>query len=71
MITLDSVLDKVMQLSSYERQILVDLLYKRVIEERRDEIALEIRDAKSLYNSRSLKTISADQAISKLHQSSI
>lgn len=71
MITLDSVLDEVMQLSSYERQILVDLLYKRVIEERRDEIALEIRDAKSLYNSRSLKTISADQAISKLHQSSI
>ncbi|MBK7377710.1 MAG: hypothetical protein IPJ03_01680 [Ignavibacteriales bacterium] len=71
MITLDSVLDEVMQLSPYERQILVDLLYKRVIEERRDEMALEIRDAKSLYNSGSLKSITADQAISKLHQSSI
>ncbi|HMU43083.1 MAG TPA: hypothetical protein PKA80_07270 [Ignavibacteriaceae bacterium] len=67
MITLDSVLDEVMQLSSYDRQILVDLLYKRIIEEKRDEIALEIREAKSLYNSGSLNTITADQTISKLH----
>ena len=69
MITLDSILDEVMQLSSYDRQILIDLLYKRLIEERRDEISLEIKEATSLYHSGNLKPETAEQAISKLHQS--
>ena len=69
MITLDSVLDEVMQLYPNERQILIDLLCKRVIEERRDEMALEIREATSLYHSGNLKPETAEQAISRLHQS--
>jgi len=67
--TLDSVLDEIMQLSPYEKQILLEILNKRVIEERRDELSAEIKEAISLYRSGKLKTESAEQIISRLHNS--
>lgn len=47
--TLDSVLDDVMRLSLSERIALLEILNKRLIEDRRDEISSEIKEATALY----------------------
>jgi hypothetical protein len=65
--TLDSVLDDVMRLSLSERIALLEILNKRLIEDRRDEISSEIKEATSLYNSGKLKSSTAKEVISKLH----
>lgn len=65
--TLDSVLDDVMRLSLSERIALLEILNKRLIEDRRDEIASEIKEATSLYTAGKLQTSSAEDVISKLH----
>lgn len=46
MTTLDAVLDKANELSFQEREMLVEILLKRQIEERREEIARNARQAK-------------------------
>ncbi|MDP2303413.1 MAG: hypothetical protein Q8N03_13425 [Ignavibacteria bacterium] len=51
MSTLDSVLDDVMRLSLAERIALLEILNKRLIEDRRDEISSEIKEATTLYTS--------------------
>lgn len=68
--TLDSVLDDVMRLSLSERIALLEILNKRLIEDRRDEISSEIKEATALYTSGKLKTSIADEVISKLHSDS-
>jgi PBP1b-binding outer membrane lipoprotein LpoB len=68
--TLDSVLDDVMRLSLSERIALLEILNKRLIEDRRDEISSEIKEATALYTSGKLKTSTADEVISKLHSDS-
>jgi PBP1b-binding outer membrane lipoprotein LpoB len=65
--TLDSVLDDVMRLSLSERIALLEILNKRLIEDRRDEISSEIKEATSLYTSGKLKSSTADEVISKLY----
>jgi hypothetical protein len=47
--TLDSVLDDVMRLSLSERIALLEILNKRLIEDRRDEISSEIKEATALF----------------------
>ena len=45
MITLDQALDVVMQLEYEQKELLLDILRKRQIEERREEIAQNAREA--------------------------
>jgi hypothetical protein len=68
--TLDPVLDDVMRLSLSERIALLEILNKRLIEDRRDEISSEIMEATALYSSGKLKYSTADEVISKLHSDS-
>lgn len=67
--TLDSVLDDVMRLSLSERIALLEILNKRLIEDRREEIAVEIKEATSFYKAGNLNTSTAEDVISKLHAS--
>lgn len=66
--TLDSVLDDVMRLSVSERIALLEILNKRLIEDRRDEISSEIKEATALYKAGNLNTSTAEDVISKLHK---
>ncbi len=70
MTTLDSVLDDVMRLSLSERIALLEILNKRLIEDRRDEISTEVKEATALYTSGNLKSSTADEVVSKLHSDS-
>lgn len=65
--TLDSVLDDVMRLSLSERITLLEILNKRLIEDRRDQISSEIKEAAALYTSGKLQFSTAEEVISKLH----
>lgn len=51
MSTLDAVLDKANELSFQEREMLIEILRNRQIEERRDEIAKNARQAKEDFHS--------------------
>lgn len=68
--TLDSVLDDIMRLSLSERIVLLEILNKRLIEDRRDEISSEIKEATTLYTSGKLQSLTADEVLSKLHSDS-
>lgn len=65
--TLDSTLDAAMNLPIGERIRLVEILTKRIIAERRQEIAREVKESKELYESDRLETMTADEAIKELH----
>jgi len=69
MITLDKVLDKAMELTPSERDALIEILQKRRIQERRKEIANEIREARESYKNGKLKSLTAEEAIKELHSS--
>ncbi len=69
MITLDHALDVVMQLSYKQRQMLIDILSKRQIEERREELAENAREALKSFHAGELKSESADELIKRLHAS--
>jgi hypothetical protein len=68
--TLDSVLDDVMRLSLSERIALLEILNKRLIEDRRDESSSEIKEATALYTSGKLQSSTAEEVISRLHSDS-
>ena len=70
MITLDSVLDDVMRLSLSERIALLEILNKRLIEDRRNEISTEIKETTTLYAAGKLQSSTAEEIISKLHSDS-
>jgi hypothetical protein len=69
MITLDQALDVVMQLEYEQRKLLLDILCKRQIEDRREEIAQNAREAISAFQTGELKTETADELINRLHAS--
>jgi hypothetical protein len=69
MITLDHALDVAMQLSYEQKQMLIQILLKRQVDERREEIAENARDALRAFHAGELKTESADSLISRLHAS--
>ncbi len=69
MVTLDQTLDVAMQLSTTEREMLIDILRKRQIEMRRTEIAMAAREAIAEYHAGKIKPESADEVIKKLHLS--
>jgi hypothetical protein len=69
MITLDQALDAAMQLSLTEREMLVDILYRRQIEMRREEIASDAKKAIKAFHAGKLKPASASDLLEHLHAS--
>lgn len=65
--TLDSVLDAAMQLASTEQGMLVEILRKRRIEQRRNEIATHAHEARKAFRRGRLATETADDLIERLH----
>lgn len=51
MLTIDQVLDQAMQLPYEDRQAVVEILKKRLMDEERDRIALAAKDALASYES--------------------
>ncbi len=69
MVTLDYALEVVMQLPSQQKQTLLDLLWRRQIEERRDEIAANARQAIRTFESGELRAEPVEELLARLHAS--
>ncbi len=67
--TLDQALDTVMQLSLEQREMLINIVQHRDIENRRREMAKEAREAIADFHAGKLKPQSTQEIISTLHQS--
>jgi hypothetical protein len=69
MTTLDHALDAVMQLSSEQKQMLIEILWRRQIDERREEIAEHARGAISAFHAGNLKPEPVEDLLGRLHAS--
>lgn len=67
MATIDQTLDTIMQLDASSREMLLEILYKRQIDEKRKEIARNGKQAKQTYNSGKTVAVSASDVISTLN----
>ena len=67
MISFNKVLDIVMGLPPGDRDILLEILRNRRVEERRKEIANEVRESVELYKSGKILPQSADEVIQELN----
>ncbi len=65
----DKTLDLIMELPREDRETLIDIVKRRMIDERRDEIAHEIHESISLYKDGKLKEQTAEEAIKDLESS--
>ncbi len=71
MITLDQALDSAMQLPFYEKELLIEILRKRAVEERRKETALEVKEAQESYDAGKLLSASTEQILNELYMQTI
>jgi len=69
MINLDQALDSARQLSLADKEMLIEILKKQTIEERRKEIATEARESRILYSTGKLAPSDSKQIIDELHSS--
>jgi hypothetical protein len=69
MITLDQALDMVMQLENEQKEMLLEILWKRQIEDRRLEMAQNAQEAISAFHAGELKTETSSELIDRLHAS--
>ncbi len=69
MVTLDKASDVVMELSTDERELLLDIVRRRQIEARRAEIAASAREARALLKADKLKSVPLDEVLARLHAS--
>jgi hypothetical protein len=69
MINLDQALDSARQLSLSDKEMLIEILKKQTIEERRKEIATEVKESKALYAAGKLVPSDSKQIIDELHKS--
>lgn len=67
MITLNDTLDSIMQLDSSSREMLLEILQKRQIEERRKEIAKNAEQTKADFKSKKIRATTAAKVISILN----
>lgn len=67
MITIDQALTDIMQLDYTSREMLLEILQKRQIEERRDEIAENAKRAIKDLHAGNFTAMSAEEAIKHLH----
>ncbi len=68
-ITLDQVLDTVMQLPFEQQEMLIDIIRSRHIESRRQEIAKDAQKSISAFHTGQLKAQPAAEIITELRQS--
>ncbi len=66
MITFENALDVVSQLPREQQEMLADIIKKRAIEVRRQEIMEECQEALAEYRIGNLKPMSAEEAIAEL-----
>ncbi len=66
MITFENVLEIVSQLPREQQEMLIEIVRKRMIEARRQEIMAECQEALGEYRTGNLKAMSATQAIADL-----
>lgn len=67
-ITLDQVLETASLLSQEQQEMLIEILKRRHIENRRAEIAADIKQARADFHAGLLKPQSADEVIAELRQ---
>ena len=66
MVTLDSTLEDIMKLDFSTREMLLEILQKRQIEARRDEIAKNAKKTLKEYRAGEYKPLSVEEAIEEL-----
>ncbi|MBI4945051.1 MAG: hypothetical protein HY840_01470 [Bacteroidetes bacterium] len=66
MTTIDKALDTIMKLDFYSREMLLDILKKRIIEERRNDIAKNARIGKKEFTKGKYKPLSSEEGIHHL-----
>jgi hypothetical protein len=66
MMTLDKALDAAMQLSATEKEMLVEILWRRQIEERREEIRLNAQEAIAAFHAGELREETIEELIGRL-----
>jgi hypothetical protein len=67
MVTIDSTLEDIMQLDFTSREMLLEILQKRQIEARRDEMTKGAKQSLKEYHSGKIAPLTADEAIKKLN----
>ena len=68
MVTVDKILDEITQLDTASREVILEVLLKRQIEERRKDIATNIKSSKKEYASGKLIPASAREIILQLNK---
>jgi len=68
MVTIDSTLDTIMQLDFASREMLLEILQKRQIEARRNEISKNAKQSIKEYQSGELQALSVGELIDKLNK---
>lgn len=66
-VTLDQAIDTASQLSPDQQEMLIDILSKRRIETRRNEMMADASDSLNAFRQGRLKQQPAEEAISELH----
>ncbi len=69
MTTLDQALDVVMQLEDEQKDMLLEILQRRRVEDRRREIAANAQEATRALRAGELRAETADELIRRLHAS--
>lgn len=69
MVTLDKALDIVMELSTEDRERLLDIMHRRQIEVRREEIGAALAEARRAFSAGELEVQTADEVIEALRAS--
>jgi hypothetical protein len=67
MVTIGSTLEDIMQLDYASREMLLEILRKRQIEARRDEMAMAAKQSLKEYHSGKILPLTADEVIEKLN----
>ncbi|MDB4903053.1 MAG: hypothetical protein JWQ63_2334 [Mucilaginibacter sp.] len=67
MVTINSTLEDIMQLDYASREMLLEILQKRQIESRRDEIAKVAKQTLKEYHSGKILPLSAEEVLKKLN----
>ena len=66
MVTIDSTLEDIMQLDYASREMLLEILQKRQVEARRDEMAKAAKQSLKEYHSGKITPLDADEVVRKL-----
>lgn len=65
---LDKVLDEAMELSLEEKEILIQILKQRIIENRREKMALDAQISLNEFRQGNIKPLTAEEAIQDLRE---